>query len=212
MSPTLAIQDSFVCSYIGLLETQQDQLVRGLQKLYQRIQEGTGWDGEPAKETCDGLPLTHDILQRLGILNPEQLTTAQGFEDDLDTMKQRLGVGDESYLTTEDFSSDTLSLDSYVSIPRNKSWHTLSDSNQHHFQLTSTSTSSQLPLSFSAPNQLEFTGLPFNHLDHASSGSLLNYYDPTISIHPMDYAVLENAELCPMPIAGLSKSWCAWDA
>ncbi|KIW15054.1 hypothetical protein PV08_07841 [Exophiala spinifera] len=74
-----------------MLESQQAQLVAGLQELYKRVQNGQGWTGPALKETSNGTPLTHDILERLGALKQDgNTTTHDTFEEDLNTLQQRL--------------------------------------------------------------------------------------------------------------------------
>src|SRR6266536_4607366 len=79
-----------------MLEQQQAQLVTGLQELYRRTQTGQGWTGSPLKESSNGSPLTHDILERLGALKQDGHNSPEAFEEDLKLMQQRLiasGVG-----------------------------------------------------------------------------------------------------------------------
>ncbi|KIW50523.1 hypothetical protein PV05_09327 [Exophiala xenobiotica] len=76
--------------YVEMLESQQAQLVTGLQELYKRLQNGQGWTGAPLKETGSGTPLTHDILERLGALKQDGNTTHEAFEEDLNALQQRL--------------------------------------------------------------------------------------------------------------------------
>lgn len=76
-------------SYVEMLESQQAQLVAGLQELYKRVQNGQGWTGAALKETSSGSPLTHDILERLGALKQDG-NTHDTFEEDLNTLQQRL--------------------------------------------------------------------------------------------------------------------------
>jgi hypothetical protein len=76
-------------SYVEMLENQQTQLVTGLQELYKRLQNGQGWSGSPLKET-GGVPLTHDILERLGALKVDGHNTSDAFEEDLHALQQRL--------------------------------------------------------------------------------------------------------------------------
>lgn len=77
-------------SYVEMLESQQAQLVAGLQELYKRVQNGHGWPGSALKETSSGSPLTHDILERLGALKQDGNATHDTFEEDLNTLQQRL--------------------------------------------------------------------------------------------------------------------------
>ncbi|KAL2441666.1 hypothetical protein ABEF95_015993 [Exophiala dermatitidis] len=76
--------------YVEMLESQQAQLVAGLQELYKRIQNGQGWPGSPLTETSHGMPLTHDILERLGVLKLDGHATNEVFEEDLTVLQQRL--------------------------------------------------------------------------------------------------------------------------
>jgi hypothetical protein len=73
-----------------MLEQQQAQLVTGLQELYKRTQSSQGWTGAPLKESSNGNPLTHDILERLGALKQDSHTSSEAFEEDLSLMQQRL--------------------------------------------------------------------------------------------------------------------------
>ena len=93
-----------------MLENQQTQLVAGLQELYKRTQNGQGWTGSPLKETSQGLPLTHDILDRLGALKQEGQNTSEGFEEDLNALQARLIANGASMMQREpshDGSSDS---------------------------------------------------------------------------------------------------------
>ncbi|KAJ5920755.1 hypothetical protein N7466_009081 [Penicillium verhagenii] len=55
--------------YADMLEQQQIWLVHGLQELYRRATKGEGWSGAPLKLEPNGLPLTHDLLTRIGVLD-----------------------------------------------------------------------------------------------------------------------------------------------
>ena len=59
-------------SYVQMLERQHVQLVAGLQEFYRRTQTGQGWSAPPLELTNHGQPLTHKILEHLGILTPYQ--------------------------------------------------------------------------------------------------------------------------------------------
>lgn len=52
-----------------MLEQQQDWLIEGLRKLYQRTLDNNCWPGKPLPLDAHGYPLTHEILLRLGVLN-----------------------------------------------------------------------------------------------------------------------------------------------
>ncbi|KAI0606035.1 C6 transcription factor (Fcr1) [Pyrenophora tritici-repentis] len=85
--------------YVEMLEQQQSQLVAGLRELYTRLQRGESWPGQPLQETASGYPLTHDILERLDLLNSpsENGTHYEGFEEDCSRMQQRLLEGGAPY-------------------------------------------------------------------------------------------------------------------
>lgn len=73
-----------------MLEHQQSQIVAGLRQTYRILLEQGKWPGSALKE-YDGHPLTHDILERLGILHfhgdgPD----SPAFEDDLEKLQDRL--------------------------------------------------------------------------------------------------------------------------
>lgn len=73
-----------------MLEQQQQQLVNGLQELYDLVISNQGWKGTPLKESTNGHPLTHDILERLGALKLDSNDECVGFEEDLDLLRQKL--------------------------------------------------------------------------------------------------------------------------
>ena len=75
-----------------MLEQQQQQLVTGLQELYELVIKNQGWKGAPLKESTNGHPLTHDILERLGALKLDSNVEHERFEDDLDILRQRLAM------------------------------------------------------------------------------------------------------------------------
>jgi len=81
-----------------MLEQQQSQLVAGLRELYRRLQTGEGWPGLPLDSSCEGHPLTHDILQRLDLLhsNPESAIKQEGFEENLSRLQEHLTAGSRS--------------------------------------------------------------------------------------------------------------------
>ena len=78
------------CRYVEMLEQQQAQLVAGLQELYRRTIDGTGWPGAPLKHAGQSQPLTHDILDRLGALTTERPGDPETFEENLDVLQHRL--------------------------------------------------------------------------------------------------------------------------
>jgi len=80
-----------------MLEKQQLQLVQGLQELYRRVKTGEGWADEPLKEV-NGLPLTHDILERLGALTQDGLAQSAHFEEDFGALQSRLVANGAGYM------------------------------------------------------------------------------------------------------------------
>lgn len=76
--------------YVEMLESQQTQLVAGLQELYRRLQNGDGWVGSPLKESARGVPLTHDILERLGALKSDNKSGIDHFEDNYEILQNML--------------------------------------------------------------------------------------------------------------------------
>lgn len=63
-----------------MLERQQAQLVAGLQEMYKRMKSGHGWIGALLDDAA-GHPLTHDILESLGVLTKDGNGTAETAED-----------------------------------------------------------------------------------------------------------------------------------
>ena len=73
-----------------MLEHQQTQLVSGLQDLYRRVVEGQPWEGPLLNDSSNGRPLTHDILESLGVLQLEPPCKLDSFEEDTDKMLKKL--------------------------------------------------------------------------------------------------------------------------
>lgn len=80
-----------------MLENQQSQLVQGLQELYRRIKTGEGWTEAPLKEV-NGLPLTHDILERLGALKQDGQAQSTHFEEEFGALQSRLLANGAGYM------------------------------------------------------------------------------------------------------------------
>lgn len=79
-------------SYVEMLEQQQQQLVTGLQELYELVINNQGWKGAPLQESTNGHPLTHDILERLGALKIDPNVEHERFEENLDILRQKMVV------------------------------------------------------------------------------------------------------------------------
>ena len=55
-------------SFVEMLESHHSLVVKALQKLYKHCINKEGFPGEPLAEAADGHPLTHAILDRLGLI------------------------------------------------------------------------------------------------------------------------------------------------
>ena len=76
-----------IYSYVQVLEHQHAQLIAGLHELYRRALNGDRWIGPRLEVVNHNQPLTHKILEALGVLQPEEWEetesvdgTWQGFE------------------------------------------------------------------------------------------------------------------------------------
>jgi hypothetical protein len=90
---------------VELLETQQAQLVAGLQELYKRTRDGQGWVCSPPKATSDEMPLTHHILEWLGVTKRERQTSGDGFREGFAVLQQKL-VASSANLVLQKPSND----------------------------------------------------------------------------------------------------------
>jgi hypothetical protein len=82
-----------------MLEQQQNKLVIGLQEMYALLVTGAGWKGSPLRESTNGHPLTHDILERLGVLHVDSNVGSEAFEEDLVLLRQKLAVETDSSIS-----------------------------------------------------------------------------------------------------------------
>ena len=85
-----------------MLEQQQMQLVNGLQELYKRSVCGQSWIGPVLQDLGTGPPLTHDILESLGVLKQYTRSDVGGFEDDLEVLQRKLIAGGASFEQQQD--------------------------------------------------------------------------------------------------------------
>ncbi|KAF2196651.1 hypothetical protein GQ43DRAFT_382776 [Delitschia confertaspora ATCC 74209] len=78
--------------YVEMLEQQQTQLIAATREMYRLLVNGQGWPGAPLPEAQGGHPLTHDILERLDLLQPtsEGGSAYEPFEEDYTRIQQRL--------------------------------------------------------------------------------------------------------------------------
>ncbi|PYH89983.1 hypothetical protein BO71DRAFT_434270 [Aspergillus ellipticus CBS 707.79] len=74
--------------YAQILEQQNECLVDGLQKMYRRMTDGTGWSGEPVRQNRHGHPCVNDLLTHLGALEKGKGKCFE--EEDTVAMQQRL--------------------------------------------------------------------------------------------------------------------------
>ncbi|KAL4934385.1 Zn(II)2Cys6 transcription factor domain-containing protein [Aspergillus undulatus] len=67
--------------FVEMLESHHSLVVKALQRLYKLCTSKEGFPGDPLVETSDGYPLTHAILDRLGLIkHAEDTTQAVGEE------------------------------------------------------------------------------------------------------------------------------------
>lgn len=115
---------SFPVSYVEMLEQQQDKLVNALQDLYDRNLKRTAWPGSPLEKTVKGIPLTHDILERLGHLRSDDSGGKyEPFEENTDVLRQKMAIKEEEpayptpNTTQSEFSSVSPSFEPFMSRP-----------------------------------------------------------------------------------------------
>lgn len=89
-----------------MLERQHAQLMAGLQELYRRTQNGNAWTGPRLEVVSHNQPLTHKILEALGVLHSDEWEeresvegTWQGFE--------RQGQDNRGWMYSETVSPST---------------------------------------------------------------------------------------------------------
>lgn len=101
--------------YVEMLEQQQQQLVGGLQVLYDIVINEQGWKGAPLKKSRNGYPLTHDILERLRILKTDSdMGIEEGFEEDLEALRKRLAARGDGLAQIDSTDSDYHSQTPYL--------------------------------------------------------------------------------------------------
>lgn len=77
-----------------MLERQHAELIAGLQELYRRTQNGGGWSGPRLETENVDQPLTHKILEALGVLQPDEWKPTESVVNDWQGLEQQ--VQDES--------------------------------------------------------------------------------------------------------------------
>ncbi|KAJ9602021.1 Fluconazole resistance protein 1 [Cladophialophora chaetospira] len=198
---------SFIHSYVELLEIQQQQLIKGIQKLYQYMKKETAWIGAPLKETNDGRPLTHDILERLGVMEPEDLTSRHAFEADLEVLQQKLSRACEGDLTIQQASSDALSHGShhYISQPVPRTTHLPTWwNNSRSLDL---GLGDRVARDRSTRHPAEFCDLPSVQLSPSQADAVHGLYAPIMFINSVDFPVVEDDKTSWDFFNDTSKSW-----
>lgn len=70
--------------FVEMLESHHSLVVKALQRLYKLCANKEGFPGEPLVESPDGYPLTHAILDRLGLIKQAEENTEEPEEDSED--------------------------------------------------------------------------------------------------------------------------------
>lgn len=106
-----------------MLEQQQDKLVNALQDLYDRNLRRKYWPGAPLRKTAKGIPLTHDILDRLGLLKLDDQGNYETFEEDTDVLRRKMIIKEEEHAyptpttTQSEFSPVSPNFEPFISRP-----------------------------------------------------------------------------------------------
>lgn len=148
------------CSYVEQLEEQLQQTSDGLRKLYGIAQGEEKWEGPPLAVSANGYPLTHEILERLGVLKPDLKAI---FEENPEVLRYKLLLEQREKSQEQRFQTQ-IPLPGYPA-PDNQ-------------LMGAYPTSSQLPPTPPTPVQNSDGQAPFN----PNSG--FNQIDPVISLDP----------------------------
>ena len=106
-----------------MLEQQQEKLVNALQDMYHRSLKKKAWPGPALQTTAKGNPLTHDILERLGLLKLDDQGGFEAFEEDADVLRQKMIIKEEEHAyptpttTQSEFSPVSPDFENFVSRP-----------------------------------------------------------------------------------------------
>ncbi len=106
-----------------MLEQQQEKLVNALQELYDRNLNRIAWPGPPLQKTGKGIALTHDILDRLGLLKLDDQGNSETFEEDTDVLRRKMIIKEEERAyptpntTQSEFSPVSPNFEPFVSRP-----------------------------------------------------------------------------------------------
>lgn len=166
----------------------------GLQELYRRLITGLGWVGPPIKQNRDGVPLAHDILERLGALSHSSQSGDEAAEGALNVPEQNSTTNGPRSIN----SSETNQCSPYEPVARTKICRNtfptdplqLSSLDEGTYLDTTASTDSNPFLcTFDYQDDFRWTTLPpetgnemqfFNHYDTATLGTDIDFvsFDP----------------------------------
>ncbi|KAL2843130.1 hypothetical protein BJY01DRAFT_198432 [Aspergillus pseudoustus] len=76
--------------FVEMLESHHSLVVKALQRLYNLCATKEGFPGEPLAEASDGYPLTHAILDRLGLIKQAEDSSKNGNQDNSDLQYLRV--------------------------------------------------------------------------------------------------------------------------
>ncbi|KAL4941746.1 hypothetical protein BDV06DRAFT_175741 [Aspergillus oleicola] len=76
--------------FVEMLESHHSLVVKALQRIYKFCANKEGFPGEPLAETSDGYPLTHAILDRLGLIQQAEDTPQAAGEESEDLQYLRV--------------------------------------------------------------------------------------------------------------------------
>jgi hypothetical protein len=77
-------------SFVEMLEAHHSLVIKALQRLYKLCANKDGFPGEPLVEASDGYPLTHAILDRLGLIQQAEASSKAAEEDSEDLQYLRV--------------------------------------------------------------------------------------------------------------------------
>ena len=95
-----------IYSYVQMLERQQAQLIAGLQEFYRRTQNGEGWTGPRLELGNHNQPLTHKVLEALGVLHPDEWEDARS-DDSCRQSFEKHGPDEDGWMISEPGSPST---------------------------------------------------------------------------------------------------------
>lgn len=85
--------------FVEMLESHHSLVVKALQRLYKLCLNKDGFPGEPLTESPDGYPLTHAILDRLGLIKQAEENAEEPDEDSEDLQYLRYIAATDSATT-----------------------------------------------------------------------------------------------------------------